>query len=231
MLGVAIFWTYYVIPNLADLFLQMHLKLPAITRFILTASKWLAQHTVSTLSILFLLLFAGWLLMRMHLGARRFTYNLAHRLPIFRTIVTASGMAFITEHLSILVGAGIDIMRSLSVIERSLSDEFYRERINKVRQSIDHGDMLAPAMRAAGGFPEMALRMISVGEGSGNLEQQLSHLAREYRQRLAYVIDSLSEIIKPLIILVAGAFLILLVVALLLPVYDLIRQASLAPMQ
>ena len=231
MLGAAIFWVYYVIPNLADLFLQMHLKLPAITRFILSVSKWLERHAVPTLSLIFLSILGIWFLLRMHTGVRRFAYNMAHRLPVFRTIVTASGMAFITEHLSILVGAGIDIMRSLSVIERSLSDEFYRERINKVRQGIDRGGMLASSMRQVGGFPAMALRMISVGEETGNLDRQLSHLAKEYRQRLAYVIASLSEIIKPLLILAAGAFLLLLVVALLLPVYDLVRQASLAPMQ
>ena len=231
MLGAAIFWVYYVIPNLADLFLQMNLKLPAITRITLSISKWLERHAVPSLTLIFLSVLVIWLMLQMHTGTRRLAYRLAHRLPIARIIVTASGMAFITEHLSILIGAGIDIIRSLSVIERSLSDEYYRERIHKVRESVSRGELLAPSMRQAGGFPAMALRMISVGEETGSLDHQLSHLAKEYRQRLAYLIASLSEIIKPVLILAAGAFLLLLVVALLLPVYDLVRQASLAPMQ
>ena len=80
-------------------------------------------------------------------------------------------------------------------------------------------------MRRVGGFPSMAVRMIAVGEESGSLDQQLSHLASEYRKRLAVVVNSLAEIIKPAIILVAGAFFLFLVVALLLPIYDLVRQS------
>ena len=85
-------------------------------------------------------------------------------------------------------------------------------------------------MSQVGGFPPMALRMIAVGEETGTLDTQLKYLAQEYRQRLALLIGTLSEVIKPVIILVAGTFFLLLVVALLLPIYDLVRQASLAPM-
>lgn len=231
MLGAALFWVYYVIPNLADLFQQMHLELPAITTAILSMSKWLEGHAVPSLSLLVLLALTLWTLLQLHGGTRRLAYRLAHRLPIARVIVTSAGMAFITEHLAILVSAGIDIIRSLSVIERSLHDEYYRERIHKVREAVDRGELLAPSMRQAGGFPAMALRMIAVGEETGSLDHQLSHLAQEYRQRLAHLIASLSEIIKPIMILAAGAFFLLLVVALLLPIYELVRQASLAPMQ
>ncbi|MEN6585235.1 MAG: type II secretion system F family protein [Sulfuricella sp.] len=230
MLGAAIFWIYYVIPNLSDLFLQMHLKLPAVTLAILAVSKWLEAHALPSLTLMALFVVALWLMLKLHGGTRRLAYHLAHRLPVARVIVTASGMAFITEHLAILIGAGVDIIRSLGVIERSMSDEYYRERINKVRQAVDRGELLAPSMRQAGGFPAMALRMISVGEETGSLDHQLSHLAQEYRQRLAHLIASLSEIIKPVMILAAGAFFILLIVALLLPIYELVRQASLAPM-
>ena len=80
-------------------------------------------------------------------------------------------------------------------------------------------------MRRVGGFPAMAVRMIAVGEDSGNLDVQLTHLAADYRKRLDVVVKSLSEIIKPVVILLAGALFIFLIVALLLPVYDLIRQS------
>ena len=71
----------------------------------------------------------------------------------------------------------------------------------------------------------MAVRMIAVGEESGGLDQQLSQLAEEYRKRLEIVVRSLSEIIKPAVILLAGGLFLFLIVALLLPVYDLVRQS------
>jgi general secretion pathway protein F/type IV pilus assembly protein PilC len=71
----------------------------------------------------------------------------------------------------------------------------------------------------------MAVRMIAVGEESGNLDVQLTHLADEYRKRLETVVKSLFEILKPLVVLLAGALFLFLIVALLLPVYDLVRQS------
>ena len=231
MFGAALFWIYYVIPNLAGLFLQMRVKLPAITRGVLEASKWMEGNANTSLFVIFGVIFGIWLLIKLNSGVRSFSFSLAHRLPILRTLVTASGMAFITEHLAILIASGVDIMRSLGVLERALSDEYYRERIKKTRQAVERGELLAAAMRQVGGFPPMALRMIAVGEETGSLDKQLKQLAQEYRQRLAHLIASLSEIIKPLIILLAGLFFILLIVALLLPIYDLVRQASTANMQ
>lgn len=230
ILGAGLFWIYYVIPNLAQLFSQMQVKLPAITRGVMKLSQWLEGNAMPSLLLVGVLGVGLWLMIKFNKRTRRLLFITAHRLPIARVLVTASGMAFITEHLAIMIAAGVDIMRSLGVLERALSDEYYRERINKVRVAVDRGELLGAAMQQVGGFPPMALRMIAVGEETGTLDTQLKHLAQEYRQRLTLLIGTLSEIIKPVVILVAGAFFLLLVVALLLPIYDLVRQASLAPM-
>ena len=66
--------------------------------------------------------------------------------------------------------------------------------------------------------------MIEVGERSGTLDSQLTHLARQYSERLHQLMANLGEIFKPLVIMLVGGFFALLVVALMLPVYDLIRQ-------
>jgi type II secretory pathway component PulF len=182
------------------------------------------------LFIILAVLIGVWLLIKLHKKTRKLTFSIAHKLPILRVLVTASGMAFITEYLAIMIASGVDILRSLGVLERAISDEYYRERIRKVRLAVERGELLAPAMRQVGGFPAMAIRMIGVGEETGSLDKQLKQLAQEYRMRLAHLIASLSEIIKPVIILVAGLFFLLLIVALLLPIYDLVRQASLSTM-
>lgn len=227
----AVFWVYYVIPNLADLFIQMRLKLPALTAAILHGSRWMQAHAGASLTVFLASVFGLFMLVKLHPRSRQIAYSVAHRLPVARVLITASGMAFITEYLSLLIRAGVDITRSLGVLERSLSDDYFKRRIAQVRVAVDRGDMLGQAMRQVGGFPPMALRMIGVGEESGSLDAQLAHLAGEYRQRLSSLIASLSEIIKPLIILAAGAFFVLLIVALLLPMYQLVREASMAPMR
>ena len=227
--AVALFWAYYVIPNLADLFRNLNASLPPFTLAVLAGADWLGRNIIPSLVVLVLAAVGLWLALRNHRGFRHGCHRLAHRIPVIRQIVRASGMAFFTEHFALLIRAGLDARSSLEILARSTRDEFYRSRIERMRQHVERGELLASAMRQIGGFPPMAVRMIAVGEDTGTLEKQLRHLAREYRLRLDHLIGSLSEIIKPAVILVAGALFLLLVIAFLLPVYDLVRQAVAGP--
>ena len=227
--AAAAFWVFYVIPNLSALFRQLHVELPALTRFVLFISDWLSAHPRLVIIVVLLLVVLPILAVKASKPFRHHLYRLAHRLPVARVIVRSSGMAFISEYLALLISAGLDMVRSLAVLERSIADEYYRAKIGQVRRVVERGERLGPAMRQTGGFPSMAVRMISVGEETGTLDRQLRHLAAEYRQRFDHVMESLGEIIRPAVILIAGAIFILMIVALLLPVYDLVKQAVTAP--
>ncbi|MDD5333140.1 MAG: type II secretion system F family protein [Rhodoferax sp.] len=223
--GVAFFWLYYVVPNLAQLFKQLHAKLPPITLMLIQLADWLTQYGIWILIATGVCILGFAVLLRRNPAVRHALHKLLHRLPIARVLMSSSGMAHITEHLAILVRAGLDIVTCFEILTRATRDGYYQWRLGKVREAIMRGDSIAVAMRRVGGFPAMAVRMIAVGEESGGLDQQLSQLAEEYRKRLEIVVGSLSEIIKPAVILLAGGLFLFLVVALLLPVYDLIRQS------
>lgn len=225
VLGVGFFWLYYVVPNLAQLFKQLQAKLPPLTQWLISVSDVLVQF----LALFVLAVVAGVVLLvlayRQYPRFRSGIHALLHRLPISRTLVTSSGMAFISEHLALLVRAGIDFMTGLDVLTRATTDHYYRERLAQVREGVARGEGIGASMRRVGGFPAMAVRMISVGEESGSLDKQLDRMAREYRKRLDVVVSTLSEIIKPALIVFAGGLFVFLVVALLLPIYDLVRQS------
>ncbi|MEK7885717.1 type II secretion system F family protein [Burkholderia contaminans] len=223
--GAAAFWIYYVIPNLSGLFKQMNVKLPKLTISVLAFADWCVKNGVLILGGVaagVLLLLSAW---KFSIRFRRLVYICLHKLPISKTILRSSGLAFFAEYLSILVGAGLDIVRSFSILQRTITDEYYKVRIAEIRYLVERGERISSAMRRVGGFPSMIVRMIAVGENSGSLDRQLQHLAKEYRLRLDRIIGSLSEVIKPLIIVVAGAFFVVIIMALLLPIYDLVKQA------
>ena len=229
ILVAALFWMYYVVPQMSDLFLRMNVELPRITLIVLGTADWLSENVMASLLLIGLIVLCIFLLLVYHRGSRLAVHRSLHYLPISRVLIRTGGMAFITEHLSLLIRAGLDIVRSLDVLARSLSDEFYRERILAVRQIVERGERLSVAMREIGGFPPLAIRMIAAGEETGTLDAQLRELAVEYRYRFEYMIETLAEIIKPAVILVAGGMFILLVVALFLPVYYLIGEATRVP--
>ena len=223
------FWIYYVIPNLTGLFKQMNATLPPLTIAVIAFSEWFTAHIVSILAGIAVAGFVLWITWRHSRRFRRFTHNVLHRTPIAQTVMNSAGLAFLTEYLALLIRAGVDMVSSLKVMERAMQDEYYRERITAIRQVLERGDRVSSAMRQVGGFPPMLVRMVSVGEDTGTLDGQLSRLSAEYSLRLQRLIANLSEIIKPVVVLLAGGMFILLIVALLLPVYDLVKQAMSAP--
>lgn len=224
LIAVAMFWIYHVVPNMAQLFRQLNAKLPPLTTGLVAFADWVNHHAGMGLAILLICAIAFWLAWRHIPGMRELMHRLGHRLPTVRVLMRSAGLAHITEHLALLIRAGIDVVGSLDILARATSDTVYRKRIFALRDRVARGDRIGAAMRQTGGFPAMVTRMISVGEESGTLDAQLEHLANEYRMRLNTLVASLGEIIKPLVILLAGGMFLFLVVALLLPVYDLVRQ-------
>ena len=222
--AVALFWIYYVVPNMAQLFKQLHAKLPPITLALVSFADWMGKHVILGLVMIALIIIA-FLLAKKHIpGMRPAMYNLGHRLPIVRTLLRSAGLAHLTEHLALLIRAGVDVVTSLDILGRATGNPYYQSRIIAVRERVLRGEKVAPAMRQTGGFPALVTRMVAVGEESGSLDKQLHHLAAEYRNRLNSLVASLGEIIKPAIIILAGAIFLFLIVALLLPIYDLVRQ-------
>ena len=224
--GVAGFWIYYVVPNMARLFKQLNAKLPPLTQGLVDFSDTVVNHAFLVLVAAVCVVVGLVVAVREIPAVRRTWYEVLHRLPITRVLMTSSGMAHITEHLAILVRAGLDFVTCLNVLARTTKDHYYKRRLISVRESVERGDGIAVSMRRIGGFPAMAVRMMAVGEESGSLDVQLTHLAKEYRKRLEILVKSLAEIIKPAVILLAGALFVFLIVALLLPVYDLVRQST-----
>jgi len=223
------FWIYYVVPNLADLFKQMNAQLPPLTVAVMAGSEWLISNFGYIFIGLVALVFTLWVTWRYSRKFRRAIHYTLHKLPIAKTIMFSSGLAFFTEYMSLLIRAGVDMVSSLQVMERAMRDEYYRDRIIAIRQVLERGDRVSSAMRQVGGFPSMMVRMISVGEDTGTLDSQFSRLSEEYSLRLQRLITNLSEVIKPVVVLFGGGMFIFLIVALLLPVYDLVQKAISSP--
>lgn len=225
LFGVGFFWIYYVMPNLMGLFKQMKVPLPAITVATLAASEWLTKNITLFFSIIISTFAVNIYAWKQVSAYKRFFHHLFHRIPIIKTLRQASGLAFFSEYLSILVRSGVDIVHCLRIMSNAMKDLYYKERIEKMLGYLERGNRLSDAMRKVGGFPSMMKRMVSVGEDSGTLDEQLMRLAKDYKNRLDLMIGSLSEILKPIIVVIAGGFFMFLIVALLLPIYDLIGQS------
>lgn len=224
--GGLVFWFYFVVPKIVNLFTEMDVVLPPITIFLIAVSDFVRHH------LAVVMLSAGAVYALIHAGRsnnqrfRRLTDTLVLRLPLARTLVSASNLAFITEYFSMLLNAGIDILQAFQIIIDSVGNEFYKEKLTVVRKGISNGDGIADCFKNANFFPSFVVRMIGVGEMSGSLTQQLDYVAQEYRQRLSSLVATLGKLLEPLVLIVAGVFFAVIIIALLLPIYDLVSRIS-----
>ncbi|MDX1351987.1 MAG: type II secretion system F family protein [Thiomicrorhabdus sp.] len=224
ILAAAVFWISYVIPNISDLFKQMRVELPAITQIVLSISNNIGQNLLMTFIILVLIFVITVYFIRHSYRVRYQFHRLLMFLPVSRVLVNSSALAFITEYLSLLISSGLSMVDSLEILERSTENEVYRKSIQNMREGVIRGNSLSSEMRQIKLYPRFVVRMISVGEDTGRIDEQLSYLADEYRQRFDHIVASISEIIKPVVMLIAGGLFLLLIIALFLPIYQLVSQ-------
>ena len=223
-----IFWFYYVVPKIIALFDDMDVTLPAITLFLVAVSDLVQKyffHILVGLALGLTLVFMG---RKRSRRFRRASDALMLRLPIVKTLISASILAFITEYLALLITAGIDILQSVKILEASLGNEVYRDKLNEVEQDMAKGKGIAESFRKAVIFPPFVVRMIGIGEVSGTLSDQLVYIAEEYRHKLTTLVATMGKMIEPLVLIVAGVIFAIIIGGLFLPIYDLVANLTAA---
>ncbi|RLB91081.1 MAG: type II secretion system F family protein [Deltaproteobacteria bacterium] len=221
-----LFWLYYVVPKIIGLFKEMDVSLPRITDFVLKVSAFVQANFLNmilgiTVAIVSIVLgYKGNQKFRKRIDA------ILLKLPVCGTIIAASTMAFITEYFSLLLNVGIDILQSLQLLKDTIKNEVYRDKLGVVRSGLTRGEGIAEAFREAVVFPPFVVRMIHVGEQSGTLPEQLSRIAEDYRNRLSLIVATIGKSIEPVVLVVAGTMFAIIIIALFLPIYDLVTKVS-----
>lgn len=221
MLGALVFWMVFVLPQLLELFKTMGLtKLPLATRILIGSvavfNSW--WPVIPAIFILFFLL---------HFFSRkneRFRYQwdlFWSRFPLAGTILRCSQLAFFFEYTSLLAAGGINIVRTMELMEESVSNQVLKEGVRKIKKEITSGEAMSTAIANLQFFEPFILRMIKVGEQTGNMPEQFHILADFYMKKVNNLVSMISKTIEPVIITVAGGVFMVIVLGLLGPVYML----------
>ena len=224
--SMMIFWFYYVVPKILSLFTEMQMELPALTVFVLNLSKIIQNNILLLLAIPALVTIMVITGIKRSRRLKKVFDLVLLKIPVFQTIITASNLAFITEYLSLLLNAGVDIRRSLSILTESINNEVFREKMVMVEQELSMGSGVAGSFRAVNIFPSFVTRMISVGEQSGSLTDQLKYIAEDYRKRISAIVASIGKMIEPIILIFAGIIFAIILGAVFVPIYDLVGQVG-----
>lgn len=226
MFGALAFWMLFVLPQLMDLFSSMGIKdLPVTTRILIASTDFFSTWwpVIPALLAAFALFFT---LSKRSPKVQYVWDQMWNKVPLIKHIVRASQLAFFFEYTAMLTDAGVNILRSMELMEQSVSNQILKNGVRLMRKEISEGNPMSEAINSFAFFEPFVLRMVRVGEQTGNMPEQFSLLASHYMTQVDKLVSAMSKTIEPLIIVVAGFIFAIIALGLLGPVYNMISQLA-----
>lgn len=210
----------YVVPQVVTVFENMGQELPLLTRGLIAASDFIRASGV-LLGLLLLGAIAGLRLLLRRPGARARFHRLLLRLPLVSRLIRGMNAARFARTLSILAESGVPVLESLHISAEVVTNLPMREAIATAARQVREGANLHKSLERSGYFPPMTIHLIASGEASGNLEVMLERAASSQERELEAVAQTLTGLLGPFLILVMGGIVLLIVLAILLPIFNM----------
>ena len=214
-----------VVPKFKSIFEQLHAQLPLPTRILLGTEYVLSHYGMLVFLIIFAIIFA---IIFFYKTSKDFKYKADA--VLLKTYLIKDIIRYATLHrflliLSSLLSSGVPLVESLKISEGIVGNEVIKKKISDIRKGINQGRSFAEMLKEADLVNFIALRMISAGEESGELDTMLKNAASYYEDRFQSVIDNMQAAIEPIMLTVIGGLVLLLALGIFLPMWNLAKAA------
>jgi type IV pilus assembly protein PilC len=210
----------FVIPKFESLFAASKGELPALTKIIVAVSKFFISYWYLIFGGVILAIFALIKYYQTPPG-RKVCDQILIRTPLFGDLIQKSGIARMTRTMSTLLGSGVGIIDALDIASKTTGNHVLETVIARAKDSITEGKSLMIPFSKEKYIPSMVLQMIGVGEQTGSLDQMLGKIADFYEDEVDVAVGALTSVIEPLLMVVLGAIIAFIVVAMYLPIFNL----------
>jgi len=219
---MAIFMLTFILPQFVGVFAQFGGKLPALTQFFVTLTYLFNKYWY-----IFFVVFAGLIAAFLayiktpdgKLNFDKFKLNA----PIFGEINRKGAIARFTRIFGTLIKSGVPILEALSVSSNAIGNLVISKAVLGAKTKIKEGQSISGPLAASGVFPPMVTQMIMVGEESGELEEMLVNVAKFYDEEVDRAVEKLTAIIEPLMMVVIGLTIGTMIIAMYLPIFNMIN--------
>ena len=202
--GAVVYLMMRVIPKFAVLFSSQGRLLPTSTKFMLATSDFLVQNWWIIVVILGAI-YAGLRYMQSRPEGRLFLGHAVLKTPILGTLIAETETSRFCRMLSALLAGRVPILTAVSITAETINNTALQRVVYQLRPAIESGKPMGPVLQAAKNvFPELASRLIILGENSGELETMLEKVASQYEQKLSVSTSRLVRILEPLFLVIMG---------------------------
>jgi type IV pilus assembly protein PilC len=214
-----------VIPTFADLFASLGADLPLPTRVVI----WMSHSLVTYFPLIAGSLVAfGWAARTYYQtdGGRHVIDAGVLKMPILGSIMRKIAVARFCRTLATLISSGVPILDGLEITAKTAGNAIVEDAIFSTRKSIEHGETISAPLKETAVFPPMVVQMIGVGEATGALDTMLSKIADFYEEEVDTAVAGLLTLLEPIMIAVLGVVVGGIVIAMYLPIFDLISKLT-----
>ena len=215
----------FVIPVFERMFASVGLPLPLPTRVVISMSKFLTSYWWAVL----LVVGGGiWSLKKYYAtsGGKLVIDRLMLKAPILGDVLRKSAVSRFTRTLGTLISSGVSILDGLEITAKTAGNRVIQDAIMASRASIAGGETIAAPLQKSAVFPPMVISMISVGEQTGGLDEMLSKIADFYDEEVDAAVSGLLSLMEPVMIVFLGVVVGGMVVAMYLPIFDMINAVQ-----
>jgi type IV pilus assembly protein PilC len=224
-IGVTTAMLTFIVPVFAKMFEGLGAELPAPTQIVLNISHFLRDKFLFIVGTLIGLFFAFRYWVRTDSGRLQFDKFMLNT-PLFGPLIRKAAVARFTRTLGTLLQSGVSILDALDITAKTAGNKVIQSAIRKSVISIAEGDTITAPLKETGVFPPMVTQMIHVGEKTGGLDDMLNKIADFYEEEVDAAVSALTSIIEPVIIVFMGVIIGGILIAMYLPMFDIIGKIS-----
>jgi len=209
-----------VVPKIVSVFENTSAELPALTSGLIATSDFLRTYWLLVIIGLAIVSYATWWVLQRDVPRRRY-HAMLLRMPIIGRLTRGINTARFTRTLSILAGSGVPILEALNISAEVIENLPMRDAVMEATLRVREGGSISKSLATSKLFPPMMIHLISSGEAGGRLEEMLSRAAAGQEREVDGLIAALLGILQPLLIIIMGAIVLTIVLAILLPIFEI----------
>ena len=208
----------FIIPQFKSVYDQLGSDLPYYTVLLVNISEWFQSNFLAVSFVIFMGLIVFWLLSLTDSG-RLSRDRLLLKTPIFGGLIEQSILSKFAKTFGILVGSGVTIMDSMDLLEKVVDNRVFELAINKAAKNIESGVNISTALKETGEFPPILIQLLATGEETGEIDGLALKASDFYTKQVNAIVDRLTSIIEPLLIVLVGTVIGGIVIVTYLPIF------------
>lgn len=219
-IAIVIFLMTNIVPQVVSVFEDIGQELPGLTRSLIAISDFVIAYGIYMLTAAIAMIVGIRALLKQQRFLERY-HRWLLRVPLIQKLVRGLNTALFTRTFSILTGSGVTVLESMRISAQVVVNLPMRRAILDATERVREGSGIKQSLDQSKLFPPMTLQLIASGENSGNLEEMLERAATQQEREQVTLIAYIVGIFEPVIILTMGVLVLLIVLGILLPIFDL----------